>query len=255
MRPIFAIPAPRKTRLTAATMGLSPLSPARLEERLGYNFRSLALLDEAVRHPSVSSMEKHAVTNQRLEFLGDAVLQLVISEKLYEIEPKAREGVLSRKRSSLTKGRFLSVLARELGLDRELVMSPAEELAGGRDRAAALEDAFEALVGAVYLDGGLDAVRTAVLRWYGPLPVRLADLEHADNPKGRLQELVQPDHGNSALRYEVIETTGEDHCRRFSVNVHFLDRVVGTGSGTSKKEAEENAARAALDQWKTSAPN
>lgn len=226
-----------------------------LEDRIGYVFRNSALLAEAVRHPSMSSMEKNATTNQRLEFLGDAVLQLVISEELFHLEPTAREGVLSRRRSTLTKGLFLAVLARELELERELVMSPAEEQTGGRDRSAAMEDAFEALVGAVYLDGGFAEVRTAVLRWYGPLEKRLATLEHADNPKGRLQEIVQPEHGNSALRYEVTAILGDAHRRRFEVSLHFLDRLVGTGSGSSKKEAEENAARAALAQWKTSAPN
>lgn len=229
--------------------------PPSLEERIGYSFRNRALLVEAIRHPSMSSMEKNATTNQRLEFLGDAVLQLVISEELFHLEPTAREGVLSRRRSTLTKGQFLAVLARELGLERELVMSPAEEQTGGRDRAAAMEDAFEALIGAVYLDAGLPDARACLLRWYGPLERRLATLEHADNPKGRLQEIVQPEHGNAALRYDVTAVLGDAHRRRFEVSLHFLDRLVGTGSGSSKKEAEENAARAALAQWKTSAPN
>ena len=111
-------------------------------------------------------------------------------------------------------------------------------------------------MGAVYLDRGYEVARTHILRWYGPLEQRLAGQEHNDNPKGRLQELVQPQHGNTALRYEVGHVKGQPHERRFEVHLYFLDRLVGTGSGGSKKEAEENAAREALAQWTTpSAPN
>ena len=236
-------------------MGNALPEPARLELKLGYAFRDQSLLADALRHPSAASLHPGTSSNQRLEFLGDAVLQLIISEALYQDDQQAREGVLSRRRSTLTKGAFLVTLARELGLDQALELSPAEEQTGGRDRASSLEDAFEALVGALYLDGGIDATRTAVLRWYGPLSRRLDGPEEGDNPKGRLQELVQPEHGNSALRYEVIHTKGQPHDRHFDVQLHLLGRLIGTGSGRSKKEAEENAAREALRQWKTSAPN
>ena len=228
---------------------------ARLEQQLGYAFRAPHLLADALRHPSAASLHPGTPSNQRLEFLGDAVLQLIISEALYQADPDAREGVLSRRRSALTKGTFLVTLARELGLDQALALSPAEEQTGGRERASSLEDAFEALVGAIYLDGGIAAARAAVLRCYGPLDRRLDGPEQGDNPKGRLQELVQPAHGNCALRYEVIHTKGQPHDRHFDVHLHLLDRLIGTGSGRSKKEAEENAAREALRQWKTSAPN
>ncbi|HLP10173.1 MAG TPA: ribonuclease III [Opitutaceae bacterium] len=228
---------------------------ARLEQQLGYAFRDRALLADALRHPSAAALTPGISSNQRLEFLGDAVLQLIISEALYLADTEAREGLLSRRRATLTKGAFLVTLARELGLDQALELSPAEEQTGGRDRASSLEDCFEALVGAMYLDGGIDATRTAVLRWYGPLARRLDGPEEGDNPKGRLQELVQPEHGNTALRYEVIQTQGQPHNRHFDVHLHLLGRLIGTGSGRSKKEAEENAAREALRQWKTSAPN
>ncbi len=228
---------------------------ARLEEKLGYAFRNQALLADALRHPSAAALTPGVSSNQRLEFLGDAVLQLIISEALYRADPAAREGVLSRRRAALTKGAFLVTLARELGLDQALEFSPAEEQTGGRERASSLEDGFEALVGALYLDGGIEPTRAAVLRWYGPLSRRLDGPEEGDNPKGRLQELVQPEHGNTALRYEVIQTQGQPHNRHFDVHLHLLGRLIGTGSGRSKKEAEENAAREALRQWKTSAPN
>ncbi len=233
---------------------LAPMN-FRIEQKLGYSFRDPSLLADALRHPSAAALRPGVASNQRLEFLGDAVLQLIISEALYRADPDAREGVLSRRRATLTKGAFLVTLARELGLDQALELSAAEEQTGGRDRASSLEDAFEALVAALYLDGGIEVARAAVLRWYGPLARRLDGNEQGDNPKGQLQELVQPEYGNSALRYEVVHTKGQPHDRHFDVQLHLLDRLLGTGSGRSKKEAEENAAREALRQWKTSAPN
>ncbi len=226
-----------------------------IEAKLGYSFRQPDLLGDALRHPSAAALRPGSTSNQRLEFLGDAVLQLIVSEELYRLDPDAREGVLSRRRATLTKGAFLVLLARELGLDEALELSPSEEQTGGRERASSLEDVFEALVAALYLDAGIDTTRAVVLRWYGPFEQRLALFEHVDNPKGRLQELVQPVHGNNALTYEVIRTQGQPHDRHFDVHLHLLGRLIGTGTGRSKKEAEENAAREALRQWKTSAPN
>lgn len=236
-------------------MGSSLPETTRLEQTIGYVFRNRPLLADSLRHPSAAALSPGTPSNQRLEFLGDAVLQLIISDELYRIDPAAREGVLSRRRATLTKGAFLVTLAAELGIDQALELSPAEEQSGGRHRASTLEDAFEALVGALYLDGGMEDTRTIVLRWYGPLDERLDGTEQRDNPKGRLQELVQPEHGNSALRYEVTHTTGQPHDRLFDVHLHLFDRLIGTGTGRSKKEAEENAAREALRQWKTSAQN
>ena len=223
----------------------------RLQARLAYTFRVPALLERAVTHPSwLQDHPGDAESNQRLEFLGDAVLQLLLTEALFQLFPDDREGLLSQRRASLTKGAFLASLAREIGLDACLRLGGSEEFGGGRTRASALEDAFEALVGALYLDSDLPAVRRVVLGLYGPLPGRLA-LETADNPKGRLQELVQPRHGNDALRYEVMRTEGADHAREFEVAVFLLSRLLGTGRGTSKKLAEEAAAHAALETLRT----
>jgi len=236
-------------------MGQTTAEPAPILQKLGYVFRDPTLLADALRHPSAAAQRPDAVSNQRLEFLGDSVLQIIISEALYRADNDAREGVLSRRRAALTKGTFLVTLARELELDQALELSPAEEQTGGRDRPSSLEDAFEAIVAAIYLDGGLEAARSTVLRWYGPLSKRLAGSEPGDNPKGRLQELVQPEYGNTALHYEVTQIMGQPHDRHFDVQLHLLDRLIGTGSGRSKKEAEENAAREALLKWKISAPN
>lgn len=218
-----------------------------LQHRLGYKFRSPALLRCALTHPSYLQDEPAAGPgNQRLEFLGDSVLQLTLSEALYQLYPEEREGALSKRRATLGRGRFLSGLARDLGLDRALLLGQSEEQTGGRGRESTLEDAFEALVGAVYLDSDFATARRAVLAWYGSLPARLSVLLGADNPKGRLQELVQPVHGNRALRYEVAHMTGAPHEREYEINVYLRDQLLGSGRGTSKKLAEEAAARAAL---------
>lgn len=220
---------------------------ARLQDRLGYRFRDSALLECALTHPSF--LPEHPTvreSNQRLEFLGDAVLQLVLTEELFRLFPGDREGLLSRRRASLAKGLSLVTLAREVGLDASLRLGSSEESTGGRARASTLEDAFEAIVGAVYLDSDLPTTRRVVLALYGPLAERLAATENEDNPKGRLQEKVQPKHGNHALRYEVTSTEGEDHARAFSVAVFLHDRELGRGRGPSKKTAEEAAAREAL---------
>jgi ribonuclease III len=222
-------------------------SLAPLEDRIKHAFRDPSLLERAVTHPSLlQDRPELPESNQRLEFLGDAVLQLVLTEELFTLYPTEREGVLSKRRAALANGVFLAGLARECGLAEALRLGASEESTGGRERAAALEDAFEALIGAVYLDSDLPTARRVVLGLYGPLADRLATVEDVENPKGRLQELVQPVHGNNALRYEVIAIDGEDHARTYAVAVFLQDRTLGEGRGSSKKTAEEAAARAAL---------
>jgi ribonuclease-3 len=218
-----------------------------LQERIRYRFRDPAHLERALTHPSWMQDNPGAPgNNQRLEFLGDSVLMLVLAEALFALYPGDREGELSKRRSVLGKGQFLSLLAREIGLDSCIRLGAGEEAMGGRTRDAALEDAFEALVGAVSLDGGLESARVTVLGIYGDLPARLASVGEGANPKGLIQEKIQPKHGNQALRYEVLATEGADHERTYEVAVYLLDRRMGSGKGASKKVAEEEAARAAL---------
>jgi ribonuclease-3 len=220
---------------------------ASLESRLGHRFHERELLERALIHQSyLADHPRTPESNQRLEFLGDAVLQILIAEELFQLFPTEREGPLSRRRSMLVNGPFLAQLARELGLEPLLRLGASEENSGGRERLSILGDAFEALVGALYLDAGLAPTRVVVRGIYGDLEARLTGIEEKDNPKGRLQERVQPRHGNDALRYEVVRTGGEDHARTYEVAVYLLDRHLGTGSGTSKKLAEEAAARVAL---------
>ncbi len=222
-------------------------SPAILQSRLGHVFARPALLREALAHPSYYNEHPEAgQSNQRLEFLGDAVLQLIVTDELFRLYPGDQEGALSRRRSILTKGRCLSGIALELGIDSALSLGGSENTPSGRTRASNLEDALEALIGALYLDAGLEATRALVLRFYGPLEARITSGSVIDNPKGRLQERIQASRELGALRYETVHAQGPDHDREYSARVYIADRLLGEGRGPSKKAAEEAAARAAL---------
>jgi len=222
---------------------------AELQERLHYEFRDPKWLERAVTHSSyLPEHPEISESNQRLEYLGDAVLQLILTESLFQLFPGEREGVLSKRRAVLAKGVALCELARELRLDESMLLGTSEESSGGRQRASTLEDAFEALIGAIYLDSDFATARETVLRLYGDIAARLEAREQEENPKGRLQEWIQPLHGNHALRYEMVAVTGEDHERAFEVAVFLHDRELGQGRGSSKKSAEEAAARVALEK-------
>ena len=217
-----------------------------LQERLGHRFAQPALLLQALTHPGYANEKPEEGPHyQRLEFLGDAIIQFVVTAALFELRPHEREGELSRLRVGLTNGIFLGGLARELDLTTHLKLSVAEQKTGGSPTAAG--DAYEAVVGALFLDAGLPVAQAFILRSFGSLDQRLASLplENA-NPKGRLQERVQPQHGTGALRYETVHASGLDHAKEYSSQVFLAGNVLGTGRGTSKKLAEEAAARAAL---------
>jgi ribonuclease-3 len=219
-----------------------------LEALLGHRFGRRELLETALTHPSFSSEQADARHYQRLEFLGDAVLGLVLAETLFLELPDEREGVLTRYRAMLASGGQLSDLASDLGLGRFLRMGEAEASMGGRGRASILEDAFEALIGALYLDGGMAVARAFILSAYGDIRARVGRVVAGHNPKGKLQELLQPVHGNDAIRYLLVEEAGPDHCKAFTVEVSINGEVLGHGSGASKKAAEEAAAREALER-------
>lgn len=220
-----------------------------LEARIGYVFTDRSLLERSLTHSSFAHNPDGRPTlhNQRLEFLGDAVLSMVIAEWLFEAMPNQREGNLTRYRSVLVKGHQLAAIARELQLGLFLRIGQAEENQGGRERQSILEDAFEALIGAIYRDGGYSAAKTTVLHIYGSLQQRLDAAMVHHNPKGRLQEMLQGDLGNEAIHYLLIDASGPDHDRDFTVEVQINRQPFGRGCGSTKKAAEENAARVAID--------
>ena len=219
---------------------------AELQNRLGYSFREEQLLRLALTHPSVAH-EANTPTqhNQRLEFLGDAVLQLVLTRELYDKFTAFEEGPLTKARAKLVNRRALAEHARVLGLGTHLILSRGEETHGGRERPSALADAFEAVLGAIFLDGGFQAAREFVLREFTADFGELAEPPGIENPKGELQELLQA-RSPEAPEYQTISVTGPDHDRLFECIVQHGGIELARGSGKSKKLAESNAARAAL---------
>ena len=217
-----------------------------LEARIDHTFRDRSLLERAVTHPSLLQDRPDLIeSNQRLEFLGDAVLQLVLTRKLYDQFPAFEEGPLTKARAKLVNRRSLAERARAIGLGAHLVLGRGEESHGGRERPSALADAFEALLGAIFLDGGFDAAREFILREFAGAFDVVSTLPTIDNPKGELQELLQARSPESP-EYHVVSATGPDHDRVFECTVHHGGVELARGSGKSKKAAESDAALAAL---------
>ena len=204
------------------------------------------MLRLALTHPSLAHEQSLPLqTNQRLEFLGDAVLQLVLTQELYEKFPSFGEGPLTKARAKLVNRRSLAERARQLGLGGHLLLSRGEELSGGRERPSALADTFEALLGAIFLDSGFDAARDFILRQFlGPVG-EVTAIPTLENPKGELQELLQS-ISSDAPRYHVVSATGPDHDRVFVCTVRHDGVELASGQGKSKKAAESEAALAAL---------
>lgn len=225
-----------------------------LQQELQYAFRDEQLLRLALTHPSVAHEQKQAVQSyQRLEFLGDAVLQLVLSRDLYQRHPAAGEGDLTKARARLVNRRFLAEQGRQMGLGQYLTLGRGEEIHGGRDRPSTLSDAFEAVLGAVFLDGGFAVAQDFVLRRLALATEAMCGLPEADNPKGELQETLQTD-ANAPPQYRIERTSGPDHDRKFECAVYHGGVELGRGTGRSKKEAESRAALVALRglRWRQS---
>lgn len=224
-----------------------------LEQRIGYKFRNSFLLAEAMTHPSLAyESDLHHFDNQRLEFLGDAVLQLVLTGKLYELFPEWAEGELTKARASLVSRKALADFAREIDLGRDVLLGKGEEMSGGRERESTLADAFEALLGAMYLDSGFEPVRDLVLRLAKDGLVHVGESPERKNPKGKLQEVLQSLLPVTPM-YRIVEEMGPDHSRSFLAEVVWNDCVLAQGEGKSKKEAEAAAAAAALEakRWES----
>jgi ribonuclease III len=228
----------------------NPASPdyGGLQAQLDYRFAEPDFLRLALTHPSVAHEQGLPVqTNQRLEFLGDAVLQLVLTRELYEKFPTFGEGPLTKARAKLVNRRSLAERARQLGLGRHLILSRGEELSGGRERPSALADTFEALLGAIFLDGGFESAQAFILRQFLGAFGELSGIPILENPKGELQEFLQS-FSSEAPRYHVISASGPDHDRVFECTVHHAGAELARGRGKSKKAAESEAALTALEK-------
>jgi ribonuclease-3 len=212
---------------------------------LEYDFREERLLDLALTHPSCVREDLVKQHNQRLEFLGDAVLQLVLTAELYHKYPAISEGPLTKARAQMVNRRTLAEQAKSIDMGRFLRVSKGEESCGGRERSSTLADAFEAVIGAIYLDGGFEAARVFLLKQFRHEFVELEDIPNLDNPKGELQELLQSDSLESPV-YRLETTQGPDHNRVFDCTVHHGGVELGRGQGPRKKDAESAAALSAL---------
>ena len=212
-----------------------------LEKKIGYKFKDPALLKIALTHSSYAN-ESSVESYERLEFLGDAVLGLIVASILYDQLPKASEGKLSKKRSAIVSRVNFARFTRELGIDRLLLLGKGEELTGGRNRESNLAAAFEALIGAIYLDGGYKRAFSVTSRL---IKKSINQKELITDYKTKLQELAQRKY-KRVPKYVVVLEEGPPHKKCFHVEVKVLRRVLGRGSGNNKKEAEQSAAREGL---------
>ena len=218
-----------------------------LEKAIGYQFGNISLLQNALPHSSYANERYHnsLMSNERLEFLGDSILGMVVAEHLYRNFPDRPEGELTRMRADMVCERALAEVANRLSLGQHLKLGHGEERFGGRSRDSILADAVESVIAATYVDGGMDAA-VSFIRKFILCDVPAQRLRNADY-KTALQELVQQKK-NQVLTYALVGESGPDHDKKFDVEVMLNGNVVGSGSGSSKKRAEQDAARAAIEK-------
>ena len=218
-----------------------------LEAVIGYKFRNISLLQNALTHSSYANERWHnsLLSNERLEFLGDSVLGMLVAEYLFRNFPNRPEGELTRMRADMVCEQTLAAAANRIGLGQHLLLGHGEEQGGGRTRNSILADAMESVIAASFLDGGMEAA-LGIVRRYILVEVPVTKLHNADY-KTQLQEMVQQKK-NQTLSYELVGQSGPDHDKRFDVEVSLNGVVVGFGSGSSKKRAEQDAARAAIEK-------
>ena len=215
-----------------------------LQKKIGYTFKNEKLLEEALTHSSYTN-GKHLKSNERLEFLGDSVLSIVVSKYLFENLTNMPEGQLTKIRAGVVCENALYPFARKIDLGKYIFLGKGEEMTGGRDRHSILADAFEALIAAIYLDGGIEAARSFILPFLPPLD-KLRDGKFLlGDYKTVLQEIIQQ-NPEEKIAYEIAAESGQAHNKQFTANVLLNGQVIGTGIGKSKKEAEQNAAREAI---------
>jgi ribonuclease III len=222
----------------------------RLQERLGYKFGDRAVLLQSLTHKSYGHefLQDKPIAlrdNERLEFLGDAILDVVVSDILLEAFPHANEGQLSKMRAAVVNEKTLAVLARALHLQENVRLGKGEAQTGGNEKASILSSTFEALIAAVYLDGGFNAVYPVVRHIFAPLFVEERELMSFYDHKTQLQEIVQA-RWKVTPSYHLVESHGPDHAKTFQIEVRMNGKVLAVAIGSSKKEAEQNAAKAAI---------
>lgn len=218
-----------------------------LEEAIGYRFHNISLLQNALTHSSYANERWHnsLLSNERLEFLGDSILGMLVAEYLFRNFPDRPEGELTRMRADMVCEKTLASVANSIHLGDHLLLGHGEEQGGGRSRASILADATESVIAACFLDGGMDAALRFIQQFI-LVEVPVTKLHNADY-KTQLQELVQQKR-NQVLSYTLVGESGPDHNKQFSVEVALNGTVVGIGSGTSKKRAEQDAARIAIEK-------
>ena len=217
-----------------------------LENELGYTFQNPALLDRALTHSSYANEREALGDNERLEFLGDAVLGLICGEYLYKTYPKMEEGELSKLRAALVCEKSLFGFAKEIGLGEEILLGKGEEAGGGRERPSVLSDAFEALLAAIYLDGGMKEAENFVLPFLKRGAEHVVKEVRTDDYKTALQEIIQKNK-EETLTYRLAKESGPDHDKCFEVELLINSNVMARGVGKSKRQAEQDAARQALE--------
>ena len=218
-----------------------------LETAIGYRFTNISLLQNALAHSSYANERWHnsLMSNERLEFLGDSVLGMLVAEHLYRTFPDRPEGELTRMRADMVCERALAQIAHQIGLGEHLMLGKGEEQGGGRNRDSILADAVESVIAACFLDGGMEAAKQFVERFV-LTRVPVTKLNNADY-KTALQELVQQKK-NQTIAYVLVGETGPDHDKHFTVELTINGQCVGQGVGTSKKRAEQDAARVAFEK-------
>ena len=219
---------------------------AALEVRIGYVFKDRALAVRAMRHSSYGDGQSTRPSNERLEFLGDRVLGLLTARALFDYSQEP-EGTLARRLNALVRKEMCAKIARHIGLGDALLMSPSEEKQGGREKQSILGDACEALMAAIYLDGGLDAAQAFYTTHWMPEFMKVVSLS-AKDPKTKLQEMAMAD-GHGLPKYSIVERSGPDHQPLFVVEVQVKGKGIERGSGKSKRDAERFAALHLIETW------
>ncbi len=224
-----------------------------LEEAIGYRFKNITLLQNALAHSSYANERWHnsLLSNERLEFLGDSILGMLVAEYLYRTFPDRPEGELTRMRADMVCETTLAAIADQIGLGKHLLLGRGEELSGGRTRPSILADAVESVIAASFLDGGMEAARQFIAKFVLPT-VPVTRLHHEDF-KTDLQELVQKKR-DQVLHYALVSESGPDHDKEFVVELTLNGRRLGRGLGSSKKRAEQDAARQALEKLSNELP-